>query len=61
MTARSVSAELVAFLAVGAMLLGAIVDGRSRIEGRLLAVGKEQAGAAGPLEGLGLAEPRTTG
>ena len=61
MTARSVSAELIAILAVGAMLLGAVVYGRNRIEGRLLADEKEQAGAAGLLEGLGLAEPRTAG
>lgn len=61
MTARSVSAELIAILAVGAMLPGAIVFGRNRIEGRLLAVGKEPAGATGPLEGLRLGEPRTTG
>lgn len=61
MAARSVSAELVAILAVGAMLPGAIVYGRNRIEDRLLAVGKEQARAAGLVEGLGLAEPRTAG
>ena len=61
MTARSVSAELIAILAVGAMLPGAIVFGRNRIEDRLLAVGKEPAGATSPLEGLRLAEPRTTG
>lgn len=63
MTTRTVSAELIAILAVGAMLLGTIVYGQNRIEDRLLAVEKEQARASGLLEGLGLTgrtEPRTT-